>query len=464
MSKAKANPQLAGYRREKIGDDKEARAEAENRQIAKAEAEETAEPELRPDPSVQVPTGDETQPMPQPEHRSALNTLYEKSRKNRELVTREDEEGSPDVARIRALQSEAAGGQPQEEFDTNRPDRFSTPEEIQAYEERVAQEDGADDPEEPDSAKSDISEPRREQRSYEDVDTDVRVSVKVDGQFYDVPQQDIDDAGGIENYQKNRAATIRLQRAATLERKAQERALQMQQVPVTPPEELTDPPEGGQSEADDVDSLRREMMDVVIDGDESQINEWIVNRLQRKREAAAPTPKPQTRRTTTERAEPPIEQSEIQQELKRQYDEDIEATNAMMNEEFPDIMEGAKPNASELQRRRLADAQEYFRVLTMDPHNVGRTQKEMAREAARRARKIVYPEEHRGPMPRIEEERQQRVQRKRRLPQPSRADRTAPAQPKQDQPTVATAREHLQRLRRHAGLDLGEEDLARTRR
>lgn len=454
------NDKLKGYTQEPIENDAEREAARENAEIAAAEKE-TLEPELKPDPEVIVPTGDEAAPVTQPDHGSALNSLYDKARKNRELVSREDEAGAPDVATVKALVEEASGGA-RPSIDTNRPDRFE--EEAGNYVEEVVEineETGEETVIETTEVKTDEPEIVNEEvpeepSSFTPPAPDDRVSVKILGKHYDVPQQDIDDAGGLEAYQKNRAATIRLQRAAILEQRVTQR-VSATVSPPQPEEQEADPSTDGQSEADiSVDALQAEMMDVVIDGNEDDIKRWIEQRLTKAQQPAKPTPPAEEPRPAV--SESP-EDSEILTELQSQRELDIEETNHMMNEEFPDIMKGSQPSATELERRRLADAQEYFQVLASDPHNEGRSQKEMAREAANRARRIRYPEEETSqPVPPIEQERRKRVIRKRRLPQASRADTGAPSNRKQEK-KVPSRKDHFRRLRRAAGQDLTEDDL-----
>jgi len=408
------------------------------------EAHETKEPELIPDPEVVVPTGDEVAPVPQTRHDSGLKALFDKSRKNRDLVSREDEKGIPDVQMINQLVAEASGGkEPEHGIDTN---RRSPLERVDEDEEAIVEQE---EEEEIEARKPEVKNVKEDApRSLPKVDPDARVSVKILGEYYDVPQQDIDDAGGLVTYQKNRAATIRLQRAATLEQKALQQVRAVQE----PPQQVKpDPSTDGQGEAD-ISSLREELLDTVVNGDEKDIDAWLEKKIASRKsaETKAPTPQPSPQAT-----EPPA-LTETQEELQRQYDEDIADTNRMMNKEFPDLMRGGQPNASELERRRLSDAQEYFRVLNNDPHNEGRSQREMAREAAYRARRIVYPEEQgreKPPLPEMERERQMRIERKRKLVQPSRADTPAPSGQKQAK-KVPSRKEHLMRLRRAAGQEI----------
>ena len=422
------------------------KTEQENAEI---ETLETAEPALVPDPEVSVPTGDEPNPVSQPTHSDGLKTLFDKARKNREaLISRDGEDA--DVAMIQALNAEAAGGRVEgADIDTNQPDRFEQEraEELAAAE-LIADEAGDGEEEEIPEVEIVNEVVEEEEVSLSDADLDARVSVKILGQFYDVPQQDVDDAGGIENYQKNRAATIRIQRAATLE----QRALQaLEDVKTQPPPEqpVADPSTDGHGEAD-IDSSYEELMDTVINGDEAGIKKWLKGQREAhiREPVETPTPEPETPSPAVS-SEPVV--TETQQELQRQYKEDMEATNTMMNEEYSDIMQGATAQATKLQRRRLADAQDKFQSLVKDPHNEGRSQVDMAREAAHIARKIVYAEEDNSPVPPIELERRTRIEKKKRYPKTSRADRAAPAANRTQENKPPTRKEHMARLRRASG-------------
>jgi hypothetical protein len=91
-------------------------------------------------------------------------------------------------------------------------------------------------------------------------------------------------------------------------------------------------------------------------------------------------------------------------------------------------------------------------VLVTNPQNEGRTQKEMARESAEYVRSLGKRLLTDPPKSQVEQQRQTRIARKRKLPQPSRADTPAAAQPKQEK-HIPSAKEHFMRLRKMQGHD-----------
>jgi hypothetical protein len=409
-------------------------------EIDEAEASERLEaPELEADPEVKVAKGDEEQPVSGTDHDAAMLTLYAKGRRNRKLMTREDAEKTSDVAMMQHMVDMASGGDvdPDEvaqELDTNR----DMDEEERAELARLtAEEEG--DPEKPEVAaveeKEELPE-KDEAASLSQIDPDAKVTVKILGREYEVPQQDVDDAGGIEIYQKSRAANVRLQRAATFEQKALktlEKAARLNEIQPQP-----DPPDGGPDEAD-IDSLRDELMDTVIEGTEDDINKW----LKAHTGLAAPsTPKPEapTPAVVTQAIPAP---TETQEELARQFNDDRQETNDMMRTTYSDVNDD--PELRSL-------AQQRFQLLITRADSEGRTQKEMARESAEYVRSLGKRilGDKAPPISDLERERRTRIERKRVLPQPSRADTHAP-DTREKEKSVPTRGEHIQRLRRHAG-------------
>lgn len=416
---------MEGYKAETITEDTE------------IERLETKEPELVPDGETTVPTGDEAVPVSASDPKEARKALYDKARKNRDDLISRETEMSGDVERQRQLVAEAAGGElPAEGIDTNRPSRNDDPD----YEERIAaaraiEDEGASD-----------TKPADETHEVEDVndgasdalpagEEDATVSVTVLGKEYEVPRQDIDDAGGLAPYQKNRAATIRLQRAATLEQRAQKALDDLEGM--RGEQQTEDPSKDGLDEAD-IDSLREKLLDTVLDGTEDDIN-GVIEEIAT---SGRPTPTP-TESPATGRPKPSNEvNTDTQEELRRENELDMREANDMMREEYKDIMND--PDALDMAKR-------HFNALVADPLNEGRTQKELSRESAQYVRKFVarWGGESRKPNE-VEVERQTRITRKRKLPSVSAADAPAPSVVKEEK-RVPTRREHFMRLRRMQG-------------
>jgi hypothetical protein len=393
------------------------------------------------DPEAIVAKGDEEVPVgTNTASADALKSLYKKGRQNRELTNRVDADGAPDVERLQQLYAWAGQEMPEgiapKNFDTNKPDRFNEDrggESAEQYAERLEQEE-QERLQQIDNTGAEIPVTK----VLPEIQNDAMVEVVVLGRTLTVPQQDIDDAGGKSAYQKNRAATIRLQRAATLESKAQQKLKlnEEQQYGV----QLDDPSTDGQSDVD-IDSLHEEMMDVVVDGTVDEMKAWMKEKLKPK----APPVKPQASTPTRSPEEARIKESEIQEELRQQFEADRVEANEMMQTEYVDIMRD--PDL-------LGLAQQRFNVIKTNPNNEGRSQKEMAREAAQFVRTIGkrLSGDYIKPDP-IEKDRQERIERKRQLPQQSRADRQAPSAAPQTR-QVPTRKEHFLRLRQRAGHDL----------
>jgi len=407
-------------------------------EIAAAEEQEIPN-ELIPDGETIVPTGDEAMPMGTTDPREARKALYDKSRKNREQLISRDVEGSPDVALINAMNAEAAGGKaPATEIDTNRPGTND----VEDYEERVAAakmmaegiEEAAQKKQE---AAPEVESTNETSDSASDSltppDPEAIVPVVILGKEYAVPQQDIDDAGGIAAYQKNRAATIKLQRAATLEDRAHKALKELEQ---RGSQQDGDPSTDGLDEAD-IESMKDKLLDAVLNGTEENVNEAISEIAQSRPEP----PKPASTQPTVAPEPSDDLHTETQEDLRQQFEADMREANDMMKTEFKDIMN--EPDALELARRN-------FNALVADEANEGRSQKEMAREAAMKVRTFWSKWGDKQAPNEIETERQTRIERKRKLPQPSGADAPAPSTAKPEI-KVPSRREHFMRLRKMQG-------------
>lgn len=404
------------------------------------EALETKEPALVPDGETVVPTGDEKFPVGSTDPREARKALYDKARKNRSTLISRDAEGSADVELINRMNAEAAGGEaPTTEIDTNRRGRNDADD----YDERIAaarmmQEGQAEARRKKEEKVAEPEVVKKEEGGAPDSltkgDESATVSVVILGNEYAVPQQDIDDAGGLAAYQKNRSATIKLQRAATLEQRAHQALKELEQ---RGSQQTEDPSTDGLDEAD-IEGLKEKLLDAVLNGTEEDVNEAISDIAKSRPE---PT-KPPSTKPAVNRPEPSKEiKTETQEELRQQFEADMRDANDMMRSEFKDIMDD--PDALELARRN-------FNALAANPANEGRTQKEMAREAALKVRKFWSRWGKEQPRNEIETERQTRIERKRKLPQPSGADAPAPSTA-QPETHIPSRREHFMRLRRMQG-------------
>jgi hypothetical protein len=421
---------------EKGKDDKMEGYRAEEMTPEKAsEALETAEEGLEPDPSVSVP-GEEAAAASSGDHKERMKHLFDKSRTRRDQMIQTDEQEHPDAERMkRAMEAEARGEDAEAAYlDTNRdiaesdvPDAFKydVADEREALRKDAAKHESENVNKGDDSAPDSLSQPA----------ADAKVPVKIDGKEYLVPQQDIDDAGGLDLYQKARYTNMRLERIATLDK-----ALE------TPPPQVTgnedqqdaDLPTGGYDEAD-ITRLRDRVVDALAEGKEmSDVDEILRDGI-----SSAPAPTPETPQPAPEpRVHPVVQQA--REELEAQRMADMKDANEMMREDYPDILNDA--DALTLARQR-------FNYMAAQEDNAGRTQKELSRESAEWVRSFgrKFNSEGTSPDP-METERERRIVRKRKLPQPSRADAPVPGQEEQpDATTKERRRSYIERLRERSG-------------
>jgi hypothetical protein len=425
---------LSGYRSEAGAEDPEnmepedaVAMDEENRRIIKEAEAQTAD--LTNHDDATVPTGDEEFNPGSLDHADSMKALYEKRSRTRDTQTELDADQVPDVALIQEMVSEASGGKSDgsELMDTSQGEgRALSPME------RMAIEAAGGDPEQ--ASRSAVAAP--ETVALQENDEPRMVEVTVLGRQYEVSQQDIDDAGGIRAYQKDRAATIRLQRAATAESNAAALLAEAERKTTHEEQPHADPSTDGQSSAD-IKDLREGLYDVVAEGSEEEINAWIENVRATPRQ-----PEPATETVKEETQELPRVKGEAEQDLERQLESDRIEANKMMHSEYGDIMRDPE---------LLGLAQQRFKAIASHPSSEGRSQKAIAREAANHVRDILKrnaPGGREQPSP-VEQERRARVTRKRALPQPSKADVPVSANPSKRK--ITGNKEHLRRLQKASG-------------
>lgn len=402
--------------------------DAENAANARAETE-----DLKPEGDIPVPTGDEAHPTAAPDPKEARKQLYDKARKRREETVSREADEHIDVERLQAMQEEASGGEvPETQIDTNRHD----------YEEERGLTEPDPEPEPTPEEEIVNEEETSAAPSLKDHDPDAKIAVKILGKEYLVPQQDIDDAGGLETYQKSRAATMRLQRVATLDRALKD--AQQDGQPQHGEQQETDPSTDGLGEAD-IASLREEVIDAMVGEDDptEAVDKVLEKALRQPRPVSTPsTPEQPNEVSATERQII----DDAKRELAAELEADRVAANDMMRAEYSDIM---------ADRELLGLAQQRFAVLMADPNNEGRTQKELSRESAEYVRSLgkrILGQPSGGQA--IETERQERIKRKKKLPRTSRADAPTPAAP-QERKTMSN-KEYLALLQRRSGHNLAD--------
>jgi len=389
----------------------------------------TISTDLTPDPSIQVPK-DEAVLGGSGDHGERLKHLFNKSRTSREqLIAREADE-HVDAAMLVAMNAEVAGGAaPTTQIDTNRDDDGTVPASFKDSDEVTR-----------DREKLRLAKEQEEKSTKPIAGKELSapvpsaiVAVKILGKEYQVPQQDIDDAGGVELYQKSRAANLRLQRIATLEK-------------ALPPKQTTVPAHGTQQHADpslkdglddaDITRLRERVVDALVDGEDIEAVDRVLKEELVSRRKSQPQPTQVTNPADSTKPNPVVLEARL--ELERQQADDMREANDMMRKDYADII-----NDGDL----LAMARSRFHALSADPNNVGRTQKELSRESAQWVRdfgkKFAQPSQRQDE---VEEQRQERITRKRKLPQASNANAPAAQSAPEQLSTQERRRRHLAEL------------------
>lgn len=191
-----------------------------------------------------------------------------------------------------------------------------------------------------------------------------KVAVKVDGIEQQVPEWEVEAAGGVEAYQKRRAASKRLQEAAQIRLEAEQAAAALRNTPAKPAGAT--PPDGVSDQAD-LEANSLEAFEKLYEGDlESAKKAWL--KFVRSSNRAV---------TSEEPAKPvEIEKSPELLDLERRLAEErkaqIAAANAVAEDEFGDYLEDS--TLRELMYKR-------FDSLYKDPNNVGREMADLVRES-----------------------------------------------------------------------------------
>ncbi|MHC5061714.1 MAG: hypothetical protein ACYTFK_11600 [Planctomycetota bacterium] len=386
--------------------------------------EKTAEldPKLEPEEEVVVPTGDEDQPVASVRQEDALKSIYKKSRKDRSLVTREDQDENPDAEMIAKMVAES---QNEGEFEhahsdaidlDSRPERMSN-EEIHAEEPGVNDEvdedvDYVPSPpdhtvEEPEIPVAEAKDEIIEEKPKDNLGYDVnngKVKAVIEGVEYEVPVEDVESAGGIRQYQMNRAANIRFQKAATFAKALQKEREELAKQPQSDSSADGDLPvkDDLSSEAELVRSYREKVLDAALDGTEADVDAAIADLI-----AKAKTAEPSQAQNSDNGG--PVS-DRVVNEYEVDYKLDRANANRMLSDQYADVMDN--PDL-----RKIAHSK--YLELQADPTSAGRTAVEMAREAGNFVRRL-----RNAPAPQAsthESELEARRVKKRVLPQSSEA-------------------------------------------
>lgn len=387
---------------------------AEDKAITEAEAARRAD--LNEGVDVRVPKGDEANPPPRiVDQMDARKALYKRGRDTRTTQITNDSAAHPDAAEMQAAMDAEVRGETRVEM---APERTR-------YEERQ--------PAPPPAAKPPSA------------NANERVTVKVNGKEFDVPKRDVDEAGGVEAYQKRRAAAIVLNETALLRKKAQAELAEAEKIrrdlegraaqgaPATrepPPGGTQQPPATGAAGGKgDVGAEASEIVKALYSGDPKRAAEAVAKVLTAARSGVTPEQvADQALAMLNKRAaEAPGEKREP---AVTEFDPaERKAANEMMSREYADVMSNAAARDA---------ATKQFMKLANDPNNAGRSLVEMSREAGEHARATVRPHP-----------RQETIDRKRTLPPQSAAAGKPPVAV--DEPLLPRGSGYVAELRRRSG-------------
>ncbi len=392
------------------------------------------DPKLEPEnPDHKVQTGDEETPTSGSNPEQDRKAIYKKARENRDLTTREDASENLDVAAIERAVAEAADDGEFEHSEAeglsteNRKDRFASDDDHSDDADYVATETHDTDlePESKVEPKSDDPlEIKPKELDFESVDG--MVTVKIDGNEYQVPEADVTDAGGVKQYQIHRAANQRMARAAT-----QARALQEERANLAQPQsdETADgdlPATGDLDEKAEFGKLKERLLDAAIDGTDEEFEQKLHEGLD---EIRAKKEKQHHAHGASDQKV--FASDQIVGDFEASYEIARGEANRLMMDEFSDII-------GDKDLKKIAYAK--YAELDADPANFGRTPSEMVREAGLHAR-FVSRKGIRSGEEVQQEEIERRREKKRVLAPTSEASRRTPA------PTQKKTRSNAQYIR-----------------
>lgn len=304
-----------------------------------------------------------------------------------------------------------------------------------------------------DEASGDDDDPEPETKPSNDKQVaDQLVDVVIYGRTYSVPQRDIDKAGGLEAYQRIRAANIRFQEAAATRKRAQrqEQELKKREEELkklekelkerssrTASKDAEPPATGAHEEAETKDRAVKvkEIVDGIFSGKEADA-EAAIQKILDSVESRPSLSAEQVADMVLEKLNSEQQQSEQQtqdDEEQAFFQESKRRVNQVMREEYSDVM--AVPLLRNVALMR-------FQELRNDPANAGRDWADLAREAGDQAKKIQVTDPER--------EIETRTAEKRGMPARSTArDRARSDDGKAKPPSNKS---HIERLRQRAGL------------
>lgn len=386
------------------------------------------DPKLEPKEGTKVPTGEEEPESRPGEQSNDLKAIYKKARENRNLVVRADEENNPDAEMVAKMVAETAD---EGEFENTS---------IESLSEAPRNNDDEEipDPEYVETGKpteeieeevvvEEVVEKVEKEKELPPEKESVKVKVKVDGVEYTVPSADIDAAGGVNQYQLNRASNQRFEKAATYSKALQKEKqdFAQQQLDIAAKGELPD--KDALNEEAELKDYREKILDAALDGTQEDVDKLLLELVAKRKPAVQDSPgKPEA--SVSDR---------VVEEFETAYALDRAEANRLLLDDYPDIMDNED-------LRKIAHSK--YSELSSDPDSFGRTAVEMARESGDFVRRIANSEPSKSETQ--EHELEVRREKKRVLPQVSQA-RSKSTPPETKKPR--SNREYIRDLQRKQG-------------
>ena len=341
-------------------------------------------------PDGTAPPGAEDVPSPVPPPKVSRDDIYKNAQEQREAeITGALDEMTDDERRhYDRMVAEAGGGE-----DPFAQEEQTAPPEVPPADPNAVRPTTTDQPDPNAVQPTQTVDPQGQEIVTERVDeNNETTTIIVYGMREDVPTAEVDAAGGVNAYQKQRAADIRMERLATYEaslrnyeEQLSERAAALEQGAQAPAGEGTgateSSPTDAQGDTADVDVLAAAIADSIYSGDPDEAKKAIAGALSSIKEDAT--------RSAQAQASAATPSGPSQQELDSEARSRDEA-NAVFRDEFQDL------NNPTLKAAALNMVHQVAR----DPVMAGRPLSEITREACLRVREDVYGSRDRqGPAP-----------------------------------------------------------------
>jgi len=281
--------------------------------------------------------------------------------------------------------------------------------------------------------------PQEESRVAETMQT-----VVIYGKTYQVPEADIQRAGGLEAYQKQRAASIRMSEASATLQRAQrqkeeldrrqreldEREKKLREQTSQRPQGQEPPQQGARQPDEDRDARVKKIVNGIFSGSEEAAADAIREILSQTEHREDLSAEEVSQRVLAKLEDDKRKERERQQQDEQARFEAVRSeVNRVMSSEYGDVLKDPDRRAIALSR---------FERAKKNPSNAGRSLTDLAREAGDYARGFVANTP--------EAQMAGRVREKQSLPPESSARARMPAS---DQPQPLNPKQFIERMRQH---------------